>query len=49
VEPLLRKAAAELSAELRLPSEDVSRALDDLHSALRTASGRSAREALRES
>jgi DNA-binding MarR family transcriptional regulator len=49
VEPLLRKAAAELSAELRLPSEDVSRALDDLHGALRTASARSAREALRES
>jgi DNA-binding MarR family transcriptional regulator len=48
VEPLLRKAAAELSAELRLPSEDVSRALDDLHGALRTASARSAREALRE-
>ena len=49
VEPQLRKAADELSAELRLPPEEVSEALDDLHGALRTASARSARSAVRES
>jgi len=49
VEPQLRKAADELSAELRLPPDEVSEALDDLHGALRTASARPARSALRES
>jgi DNA-binding MarR family transcriptional regulator len=49
VEPQLRKAADELSAELRLPPDEVSEALDDLHGALRTASARSARSAVRES
>jgi DNA-binding MarR family transcriptional regulator len=49
VEPQLRKAADELSAELRLPPEEVSEALDDLHGALRTASARSARGVVRES
>jgi len=49
VEPQLRKAADELSAELRLPPEEVSEALDDLHGALRTASARQARSAVRES
>jgi DNA-binding MarR family transcriptional regulator len=41
VEPQLRKAADELSAELRLPPKEVAEALDDLHGALRTASARS--------
>ena len=49
VEPQLRKAADELSAELRLPPDEVSEALDDLHGALRTASARSVRGVLRES
>jgi DNA-binding MarR family transcriptional regulator len=49
VEPQLRKAADELSAELRLPPDEVSEALDDLHGALRTASARPARSAVRES
>jgi len=49
VEPQLRKAADELSAELRLPPDEVSEALDDLHGALRTASARSVRSVLRES
>ena len=50
VEPQLRKAADELSAELRLPARQRSvEALDDLHGALRTASARSARNVLRES
>jgi len=49
VEPELRKAADELSAELRLPPDEVSEALDDLHGALRTASARPARSAVRES
>ena len=49
VEPPLRKAADELSAELRLPPDEVSEALDDLHGALRTASARSARGVVRES
>jgi len=40
VEPQLRKAADELSAELRLPPDEVSKALDDLHGALRAASAR---------
>jgi DNA-binding MarR family transcriptional regulator len=48
IEPPLRKAAAELSTELRLPADEVARVLDDLHGALRTASARPAREALRE-
>jgi len=48
VEPQLRKAADELSAELRLPPDEVSKALDDLHGALR-ASARQARSAVRES
>ena len=49
VEPQLRKAADELSAELRLPPDEVSEALDDLHGALRTASARPARGVVRES
>jgi len=49
VEPQLRKAADELSAELRLPPDEVSEALDDLHGALRTASARPARSVVRES
>ena len=49
VEPQLRKAADELSAELRLPPDEVSEALDDLHDALRTASARSAGSVVRES
>jgi DNA-binding MarR family transcriptional regulator len=49
VEPQLRKAADELSAELRLPPDEVSEALDDLHGALRSASARPARSAVRES
>jgi DNA-binding MarR family transcriptional regulator len=49
VEPQLRKAADELSAELRLSPKEVSEALDDLHGALRTASARSARGVVRES
>ena len=40
VEPQLRKAADELSAKLRLPPDEVSKALDDLHGALRAASAR---------
>ena len=40
VEPQLRKATDELSAELRLPPDEVSKALDDLHGALRAASAR---------
>jgi len=48
VEPQLRKAADELSAELRLPPEEVAEALDDLHGALGTASARSARGVVRE-
>jgi DNA-binding MarR family transcriptional regulator len=40
VEPPLRKATAELSAELQLPATEVERALDDLHGALRTSSSR---------
>ena len=39
-EPQLRKAAAELSADLQLPGAEVERALDDLHGALRTSSSR---------
>ena len=39
-EPQLRKAAAELSADLQLPAAEVERALDDLHGALRTSSSR---------
>ena len=35
VEPPLRKAAAELSAELRLSPAEVERALEELHGALR--------------
>jgi len=38
VEPPLRKAAAELSAELQLAPAEVERALDDLHGALRSSS-----------
>ena len=38
VEPPLRKAAAELSAELQLSPAEVERALDDLHGALRRSS-----------
>jgi DNA-binding MarR family transcriptional regulator len=49
VEPQLRKAADELSAELRLPPDQVSEALDDLHGALRTASARPTRGVVRES
>jgi DNA-binding MarR family transcriptional regulator len=49
VEPQLRNAADELSAELRLPPDEVSEALDDLHDALRTASARSAGSVVRES
>jgi DNA-binding MarR family transcriptional regulator len=44
VEPSLRKAAAELSAELQLSAAEVERALDDLHGALRTSSSRVLRE-----
>ena len=44
VEPPLRKAAAELAAELQLPGDDVERALDELHRALRAGS----REVVRE-
>ena len=40
VQPPLRKAAAELSAELQLSAEDVERALEDLHGALRASSAR---------
>jgi DNA-binding MarR family transcriptional regulator len=39
-EPQLRKAAAELSADLQLPAAEVERALDDLHGALRSSSSR---------
>jgi len=39
-EPQLRKAAAELSADLQLPAAEVERALEDLHGALRTSSSR---------
>jgi DNA-binding MarR family transcriptional regulator len=49
VEPQLREAADELSAELRLPPGEVSEALDDLHGALRTASARPVRSVVRES
>jgi DNA-binding MarR family transcriptional regulator len=42
VEPSLRKAAAELSAELRLSDAEVEQALEDLHGALRAASSREA-------
>ena len=49
VEPQLRKAADELSAELRLPPDEVSEALDDLHGALRTASARPPRSVVRDS
>ena len=45
VEPSLRKAAAELAAELQLAGDDVDHALDELHRALRVAS----REVVRES
>jgi len=40
VEPPLRKAAAELSAELQLAPAEVERALDDLHGALRSSSAK---------
>jgi DNA-binding MarR family transcriptional regulator len=48
VEPPLRKAAAELSAELRLSAAEVERALDDLHGALRASSARTSPEVVRE-
>lgn len=44
VDPPLRKATAELSAELKLSAAEVERALDDLHGALRTSSSRVVRQ-----
>ncbi len=44
VEPPLRKAATELSAELQLAPAEVERALDDLHRALRSSSKRVVRD-----
>jgi DNA-binding MarR family transcriptional regulator len=44
VEAPLRKAAAQLSGELRLSPAEVERALDDLHEALRASSAAVLRE-----
>jgi DNA-binding MarR family transcriptional regulator len=40
VEPPLREAAAELAAELRVDEDEVDRALEELHRALRSTSSR---------
>jgi DNA-binding MarR family transcriptional regulator len=44
VEPLLRRAADDLAAELRLDEGDVEQALEDLHRALRSATSRESYE-----